>query len=278
MIPKNLASLEWLNNNIDHPHVVIVDCRFVLGRPTNGYQAYLQGHIPGAVYVDLEKDMSAPIGQHGGRHPLPNLQIFAKKLGDIGVDRSKKVVAYDDQGGVMAARLWWLLKYLGHEHVVVLREGYTAWKEKGYPTTSEIKQKAPTSFEANVQQHLLATMEEVREKLEEQDVMLIDSRSKERYLGQQETIDPVAGHIPGAVLEFWQDSLTAEGTWKTTTEQKERLRSYVEQQDKELIIYCGSGVTACANFVAFQEAGLQPKLYLGSWSDWISYPENKLAK
>jgi thiosulfate/3-mercaptopyruvate sulfurtransferase len=276
MIPKNVASVEWLSKNLNHPNLVLIDCRYVLGSPGKGNESYQEEHIPGALYFDLEKDLSGPKEKHGGRHPLPNLDLFVQKLGEAGIDASKKVVAYDDQGGMAASRLWWMLKYLGHEEVVILGEGFTSWKEKGLPTTNEVGKNQATQFNANIQPDMLVEVEEVKRKLSDDHVILIDARAAERYSGQVEDIDPKAGHIPMAVNEFWKDGLGADGRWKTSQEQKARLAKYLQQPDKEIIVYCGSGVTACANVIAFDEIGLRPKLYVGSWSDWISYPDNKI--
>jgi thiosulfate/3-mercaptopyruvate sulfurtransferase len=280
MIPKNLATLEWLPNNLSHPNIVIIDCRFELGagNSSKGREDYHAEHIPGALYFDLEKDLSGPKQKHGGRHPLPDLHLFTEKLSQAGIDESKKVVAYDDQGGTMAARLWWMLKYLGHDQVVILREGFSAWKAKGLPTSNDVVQPEPASFKVNIQPEMLIGVEDVKRKISDDKVVLIDARAQERYLGLQEDIDPVAGHIPGAKNEFWKEALGTDGAWITTEEQQVRLASYLKQQDKEVILYCGSGVTACANAVAFNEVGLKPKLYMGSWSDWVSYPENKIGK
>jgi thiosulfate/3-mercaptopyruvate sulfurtransferase len=278
IIPKNLASLEWLSNNLNHPHLVIIDCQFELGNSEKGKEAYQAEHIPGAIHFDLKKDLSGPKQQHGGRHPLPDLELFAEKLSQAGVDATKKVVAYDDQGGMMAARLWWMLKYLGHDQVVILREGFSTWQAKGYPITSDVVQPQVASFKVNLQPGMLMGVEDVQRTINDEDTILIDARAKERYLGLQEDVDPAAGHIPGARNEFWKDSLGSDGSWKTTDEQKKRLATYLNKQDKEVILYCGSGVTACANAIAFDEVGLKPKLYVGSWSDWVSYPENKIGK
>lgn len=276
MRPKNIASIDWLSKNVTHPNMVLVDCRFELGKPEKGHESYQEEHIPGALYFDLEKDLSGPKEKHGGRHPLPNLELFAQKLGEAGINASKKVVAYDDQGGMVASRLWWMLKYLGHEEVVILREGFSSWKERGFPTTNEIKKNKATQFESHIQPDMLVGVEDVKGQLTDDNVILIDARAKERYLGLVEDLDPKAGHIPNAVNEFWKEGLGPDGGWKTPQEQKVRLAHYLQRSEKEIIIYCGSGVTACANVIAFDEVGLRPKLYIGSWSDWISYPDNKV--
>jgi thiosulfate/3-mercaptopyruvate sulfurtransferase len=277
MRSNNLATADWLHQNLNHPHLVIVDCRFELGNVSKGIEEYQKEHIVGAVHLDLERDLSGLKQKHGGRHPLPDLTLFLEKLGQCGIDGSKKVVAYDDQGGVMAARLWWMLRYLGHKEVVVLREGFSGWKEKGYPTSNEVPEKLNRTFSPTIQTKMLVEMEEVKNKLADKQTILIDSRAEERYQGIVEDIDPKAGHIPSALNEFWKESLQPDGQWKSIEEQRTRLSAYLQQKDKEIILYCGSGVTACANILAFEEVGLHPRLYLGSWSDWISYPENKIA-
>ncbi|MBU9711774.1 sulfurtransferase [Evansella tamaricis] len=277
MVHKNTISSEWLNNHLNDSNLIIVDCRFQLGQPTKGYKAFQEEHLPRAIYLDLEKDLSSPISQHGGRHPLPTVEKMVKTFSKAGIDQSKKVVIYDDQGGAMAARLWWMLKYLGHEQVFVLEEGFSHWKANGYPTSSQFSPTPETVFIPSVRKEMLVSMEEVRSKINDPDTLLIDSRSKERYTGEQEPIDPVAGHIPGAVLEDWQNRLSVNGTWKTKPLQRDSLQKYIDSE-KDIIIYCGSGVTACANVLAFDEVGLKPRLYAGSWSDWITYQDNPIAR
>ncbi|WP_372008916.1 sulfurtransferase [Paenibacillus chitinolyticus] len=273
---RNIVSLEWLYEHLQDPDLLIADCRFALGEPWSGRQDYSIDHIPGAFYVDLEEDMSGEKREHGGRHPLPDLGAFSMRASAIGVDASKTVVAYDDQGGAMAARLWWMLRFLGHERVYVLDRGYSQWKAAGYPVTAEAPQASPATFSPKVQRHMLASMDEVKAKLGEKGTVLIDSREGVRYRGEQEAIDPVAGHIPGARNRFWKDALDAEGSWRSAEEQKERFRGL--ENAEELIVYCGSGVTACPNVLALEEAGIPGvKLYAGSWSDWVSYEENPIA-
>lgn len=275
---KNIVSLDWLKEHLHDPDLVIADCRFVLGQPQAGQELYEMDHIPGAVYFHLDQDLSGPLQEHGGRHPLPSVEELIKTLGAKGINESKKVVAYDSQGGAMAARLWFLLKYVGHSQVYVLDQGYEKWKKAGCPVSTEIPSITPLTFQPQVQEHMLYTMEEVKQRLNSPSTILIDSRSADRYRGENETLDPKGGHIPGAKNEFWMESLQEDGSWKSKEEQEERLKEYLQAAaEKELVVYCGSGVTACANLIAFDEIGLKPKLYLGSWSDWISYRENPVA-
>ncbi len=271
-----VKTVDWLKERLTDPDIVIADCRFVLGDPEAGRREYERGHIPGAVYFDLERDLSGEKGAHGGRHPLPDLAELAQKLGRAGIDAAKTVVAYDDQGGAMASRFWWLLQYAGHKACYVLNGGFTLWKSSGYPVTAEIPQPLPRTFVPRVQTEMLASMEDVKTRLHDSGTILIDSREKARYLGEVEPIDPVAGHIPGAKNYDWKDGLNERGEWKPAAEQANRFRHL--DASKQIIVYCGSGVTACPNFIALKEAGFRHvKLYAGSWSDWISHEGNLIA-
>lgn len=273
---NNIVSPKWLLARMYEPDIVIVDCRFLMGQPDAGRELYEVSHIPGAVYLDLEKDLSAPVDEHGGRHPLPDIFDLTVTLSRVGIGNETRVVAYDDQGGAMASRLWWLLKYLGHEQVVVLDEGYTAWEKAGFPVSSEQRVLIPSKFLANVQHTMLVEMDEVKELLGDERVTLIDSREAPRYRGEVEPLDKVAGHIPGAINRFWKDGLAESGAWKDDVGQGERFDDL--NRDGQFIVYCGSGVTATPNVIALQEAGFNKvRLYAGSWSDWISYSENPVA-
>ena len=273
---RHIVSPDWLRERLEDPDLIIADCRFALGQPDAGRQAYENGHIQGAVYMDLERDLSAPITEHGGRHPLPDPQALVDSLGRKGVDASKTVVAYDDQGGAMASRLWWVLRYLGHERVYVLDGGYTYWKASGYPVTQDRTEVRAVTFEPRVQSEMLLSMEEVRARLGKPGTVIVDSREPRRYQGLEEPIDPVAGHIPGAINRFWKDALGEQGRWKPAEGQRQRFADL--NPDEEIVVYCGSGVTACPNVLALSEAGFRKvKLYGGSWSDWISYKDNPVA-
>jgi thiosulfate/3-mercaptopyruvate sulfurtransferase len=271
-----IVDFAWLREHLNDPSVVIADCRFILGQPDAGRTAYEAGHIPGAVYFDLERDLSGPIGRHGGRHPLPDIASFAQALGQAGIDSSKTVVVYDDQGGAMASRLWWMLRYAGHDNVKLLDGGYGSWQAAGHPVSTEAPQVHQTVFEAAPQPDMLLSTEDVKSRLGKAGTTLIDSREPRRYLGLEEPIDPVAGHIPGAVNYFWKQSLDESGRWKRAEGQQERFAGL--KRDEEVVVYCGSGVTACPNVLALTEAGFTDvKLYGGSWSDWISYSDNPIA-
>lgn len=274
---NRIVNMDWIRDHLHKPNVVIADCRFILGQPEAGQQAYEREHIPTTSYFDLEKDLSAPIVQHGGRHPLPVISKFVQVLEAAGIDNSTHVIAYDDQDGSMAARLWWLLTYLGHQNVSVMDGNYSDWKKAGYPITNEHYQPKPATFVPNVQSQMVVSMEEVKQKLTQTDTVIIDSREEKRYLGEFEPLDPVAGHIPNAIHSFWKEVKDEKGKYKSP----DQLRNHFDSlpPTDEIIVYCGSGVTATPNVLALQEAGASNvKLYIGSWSDWISYPENPVAK
>lgn len=274
---KTIVSMNWLLARLYEPDLVIVDCRFQLADPDAGRKAYEESYIPRAVYLDLERDLSAPVREHGGRHPLPDIMTLAKRLGQLGIGNDTRVIAYDDQGGAMAARLCWLLKYMGHEQAYVMEQGFTAWEKAGYPVTSDQPPiQIPSHFEPTIQKDMLASIEEVQKASHQKTAVLIDSREPVRFAGIEEPIDNKAGHIPGAINRFWKHNLQADGRWLTVDELKQRFTDL--PQDRDIIVYCGSGVTACPNVLALQEAGFRSvKLYAGSWSDWISYPENPIA-
>ncbi|GGE50196.1 thiosulfate sulfurtransferase [Pullulanibacillus camelliae] len=268
---EEIISLNWLHEHLQDQDIVIVDCRFNLADPQEGWKAYLSGHIPGAVFFDLEKDLSGQVLEHGGRHPLPDVEELALKLGRAGIDATKTVIAYDDQGGQYAPRFWWLLRYLGHEQVAVLDEGYSAWCAQGLSTSSELPSPLKTTFVATPHDEMLEQVEAI----EQGEVgLLIDSRAPDRYRGENETIDPKAGHIPGALNRFWMDNLRNQ-KWLSSNELRERFADL--QAAASITVYCGSGVTACANVLAMTRAGLtNVKLYPGSWSDWISYNDHAI--
>jgi thiosulfate/3-mercaptopyruvate sulfurtransferase len=275
-IVKYVVEKEWLKENLDDSNIRIVDCRFTLSDPEKGKNEYLEGHLPGAVYFDLEKDLSGPVQVHGGRHPMPDIEVLCRKLEKAGIDQTKTIIAYDNGESAFAARFWWLLQYLGHEKVYVLNGGYKQWSKAGYPVSTEIPSYEMAKFNPQPKHELMASMEEVRDAVfgKRDDILLIDSREEKRFLGIEEPIDKKAGHIPGAINKPWLKGLN-NGIFNSLEEQKQRFSDV--NPAKQIIVYCGSGVTACPNFLALKEAGFQNvKLYVGSFSDWISYDENKI--
>lgn len=275
-----LVSKKWLLARMYEPNMVIVDCRFQLGAPEAGKTAYAESHIPGAIYLDLESDLSAPVSEHGGRHPLPDPDTLAKRLSQAGINNDSVVVAYDDQGGLNASRLWLLLRWLGHDQVYVMDEGFSAWQQDGYPVTADQRVVIPSSFQPVVRDELIADVEDVRSAIGNPDVLLVDSREAPRYLGQTEPIDAKAGHVPSAINAFWKNNLDAEGKWTSVDQRRAGLSEVIDALDagREVIVYCGSGVSACPNIVALHSLGYSNvRLYAGSWSDWISYEGNPVA-
>ncbi len=273
---KHIRTMGWLAEHLNDSDLTVVDCRFIMGQPDAGRSAYEESHIPGAIYMDLEQDMSGEVREHGGRHPLPDLGVFALYIGQIGISNQTTVVAYDDQGGAMASRLWWMLSFIGHQRVYVLESGFSAWKANGYPVDAEAVVKEARHFSPRVNTARMISVHELQQRLGQEGLVLVDSREEARYLGEQEPIDRKAGHIPGAVNHFWKGSLDDSGAWKSAEQQTQRFSEI--DRDAELVVYCGSGVTACPNVLALEEAGFEKvRLYLGSWSDWISYEENPVA-
>ncbi|MEC5271183.1 sulfurtransferase [Caldifermentibacillus hisashii] len=273
-----VVNQEWLLEQLANKDVKIVDCRFSLSKPDEGERLYKESHIPGAYYFDLEKQLSAPVSKHGGRHPLPDIEQFRHEIEQAGIDNTKTVVAYDGGEGAFASRFWWLLTYIGHDKVYVLNGGFKSWVEAGYPTTKEVPKPKSANFKVSIRKEMLATYEEVKEIVsnKKKSPILIDSREKARYLGKEEPIDKIPGHIPGAIHKFWAEGLE-NGFFKGSEEQKKR---FAELDQKEpIIVYCGSGVTATPNYIALKMAGYQNvKLYAGSYSDWVSYSDNPVEK
>ncbi|MGJ3250765.1 MAG: sulfurtransferase [Elainellaceae cyanobacterium] len=270
-----IVSASWLAENLDAPQVVIADCRFSLADSNCGYQEYQQGHIPNAHYFHLNHDLSSPVGRHGGRHPLPNIDRLVKKLESAGVRsgddaHSTVVIAYDDSRFAFAARLWWLLRYLGHTQVAVLDGGFRHWQSTGYPVTQESPSPQSGHLDLHIQSDRIVDIHHVKDRKDTERVVLIDSREAARYRGEREPIDPIAGHIPGAVNYPWHEVTDDRGLMRSPHEQQQRWTPL--RQADEIIVYCGSGVTACVNLLSLTCAGIEhAKLYAGSWSDWCSY-------
>jgi thiosulfate/3-mercaptopyruvate sulfurtransferase len=272
-----VVSKQWLLARLFESDLSIIDCRFHLNNPEQGIKEYNDCRIPGAIYLHLNNDLSEKVESHGGRHPLPNLEIFTAKLASLGINPQTRVVIYDNQAGAMASRVWFLMKLVGHEQVFILRESFNNWMQNNYPieeTTPSIR--IPTSYSIGESKVQIASMQEVKDSLTQTDVCIIDSREEIRYKGIEETIDRIAGHIPGAINHFWREGQDESGSWKTAEEQSERFKGLSTEEN--VIVYCGSGVTACPNVVALLMSGFSNvKLYPGSWSDWISYEENPIA-
>lgn len=259
----------------------VVDARSALSDSEAGRNAYAQSHLPRAVYADLNKDLSDLSKRGVGRHPLPDDTVFASKLGEWGIGREHQVVVYDvGDGSMAAARFWWLLKLMGHPRVAVLDGGLAAWREQGLPETGAVPDIQPMpSYPARFDWHRVATVDEVRERLDEDSGWLFDARAAERFRGDVEPIDPVAGHVPSALNRPYAENLQS-GRFKSSEKLREELVPMLAGRDpSDTVLMCGSGVTACHLLLAFEHAGLHgAKIYAGSWSGWISDPSRPIAK
>lgn len=276
---STLLSAEVLKTYLHDPHWVIFDCRFQLDDPEWGRAEYRRSHVPGALYAHLDQDLSAPKGPHTGRHPLPEAETFTRWLGQQGVDRGKQVLAYDQGGGAYAARLWWMLRWLGHDAVAVLDGGWAAWMQAEYPASDAVPEPAPATFEADVRDGLWLTSEQLEAALSDNRVRLVDARGAPRFRGETEPLDSRAGHIPGAVNLPFTGNLAEDGRFKPARELEARFRPVVDESgDRPIVHMCGSGVTACHNLLAMEAAGVQGSLlYPGSWSEWITDPRRPVA-
>jgi thiosulfate/3-mercaptopyruvate sulfurtransferase len=259
-----LISAHELQARLEEPDLVILDCRWYIDEPGGGRNAYENAHIPGARFVDLDTDLSQTVGP--GRHPLPHHDTFAKTCGRLGIDRSVHVVVYDDSGGGIAARMWWMLTNQRHPSVSVLDGGTEAWIAIGGPMAIEVPTVAPASFSTHARSGT-ADRDDVEYRSDR--TVLIDARAAERYRGDEEPVDPVAGHIPGALSMPLTGNLNPDDTFMTPSLLRERFRSAGIDDSRHVISHCGSGVTACHNILAMVVAGMPPpELYVGSWSDW----------
>ncbi|MBM3145730.1 MAG: sulfurtransferase [Chloroflexi bacterium] len=269
-----------LLQHLDDPDWVIADCRFWLDDAEKGRRDYRDAHIPGAVYAHVNDDLSGVVAPGvTGRHPLPPVDDLAAELGGWGIASGVQVVAYDDQGGAMAARLWWLLKWLGHDAAAVLDGGWVRWQREGCPVTADAPAPTARIFEPEPRRELVVSAEDILTRFGDPAYRLIDSRAPERYRGEVEPIDPVAGHIPGAVNYPYERNLDREGNFVSKEFLRGRFHVLLEDIPAERVtFYCGSGVTAAQNILAVVHAGLgMPRLYAGSWSHWITDPERPIT-
>jgi thiosulfate/3-mercaptopyruvate sulfurtransferase len=256
----------------------IVDCRFDLKDEAWGRAQYLESHIPGAVYASLNHDLAGERTGANGRHPVPSIEALAAVFGRLGIDSETQVVAYDQDAGMYASRLWWSLRFVGHRAVALLDGGWAKWVREGRPTRAGEESRAATTFEPAPQADLHAAIADVDARIGRRAALLVDARAPERFEGVSETIDRVAGHIPGAVNHFYKWNLNEDGTFLPAGTLRERYeRLLAGRAPDEAVMYCGSGVTACHNLLAMEHAGLPgTKLYPGSWSEWSSDPSRPI--
>ena len=256
----------------------IFDCRHDLAQPDLGERQYRDAHIPGALFAHLERDLSAAKSGKNGRHPLPDPAAFGAWLGRQGAGERDQVVCYDAANGAMAARLWWMLRWVGHEAVAVLDGGFARWMAEGRPVSAEMPQPRPSQFPVRLRADMAVSVDAVAKSLRSR--TLLDARAPARYRGEQEPIDPVAGRIPGALNRFNMDNVRGDGRFKPADELKADFQRVLgARAPGDVVNYCGSGVAACHNLLAMEVAGLPGgKLYAGSWSEWIADPARPREK
>ena len=276
---RTLIQVDELKQHLDDASFVIFDCRHDLMQPDAGAQAYAQAHIPGARFAHSDTDLSGPKTGKTGRHPLPDPAAFSAWLGANGVDGSKQVIAYDHAGGASATRLWWMLRWLGHDAAAVLDGGWEAWVNAGAPTTAEPPVTSATTFPGRPRA-IWVDVDHVLSHLGQPDMLVIDARTPERYRGETEPIDPVAGHIPGAINRLYKDNLGSDGRFRSAEELRAVFTALLQGRTPEQVVHqCGSGVSACHNILAMEVAGLSgSRLYPGSWSEWCADPRRPVAR
>lgn len=272
---KNFVDYKWLMENMDKDNLIILDARAGLKDPEEGLNAYKKGHIKGAQFVSLEEIMTGKVSTYGGRHPLPDLKEFTDHMMNLGVDDDSIVIIYDDGNIAMAGRLWWLLKYIGKEDVFILEGGISKWMDNnGEITTKVPKINRSNSLSLNINKRMNVDMEYVKNATNSSTIAIVDARAYERYIGEVEPLDKIAGHIPKALNYPWMD-LVKDGEIISLERLRDKFKSLNEYD--EVIVHCGSGITGTVNYILMDEIGLSPRLYSGGYSDWISYEDNPVV-
>lgn len=275
-----LVSTAELAAHVNDPNWVIFDCRHDLGDPAKGAEVYAAGHISGACFAGVDRDLSGVKTGANGRHPLPDPAEFANFLASCGVTSESQIVAYDDVGGQYAARLWWMTRWIGHPYAALLDGGWSKWNREALPVSTEIPVAARGELPVELHPEFLATVAEVAQLVESGEGQILDARAPERYRGEVEPLDPVAGHIPGAVNYFFKRSLRDDLTFMPRAEIRREFESALGGQSSEAVVHqCGSGITACVNLLAMELADLSgSKLYGGSWSEWVADSNRPVAR
>ena len=281
MVDKHILLVaQVLRERLDDPNWVVADCRSELSDREFGRRSYIENHIPGAVFLDLDKDLAGPVGPETGRHPLPSVESIVATLSAVGIDKSSNVVVYDQGHGAIAARAWWILRWLGHESVYVLDGGFSRWQQLGFPLEAGEIIRAPTQYHESPGVTRVLTTAELEANLDKlPEHKLLDARDQQRFLGQLEPIDPVAGHVPGAINLPFSEFVREDGTWLPLEERAALLKNALgPDKNVDWSVMCGSGVTACHLAITGIEAGYsEPRLYVGSWSEWIRDPDRPIA-
>jgi thiosulfate/3-mercaptopyruvate sulfurtransferase len=272
-----LVAAKTLREHLDDPHWVIVDCRHALADFALGRKLYEEAHVPGAFFAEIENDLSGEKTGRNGRHPLPNPETFAALLRSLGVNGDTQVIAYDAGADMFAARLWFLCKWIGHDAVAVLDGGITAWSAAGYPTTRDVPARPGTgTIGVHLQPQLVVDTAFVASHLHDPNARIVDARASDRFAGQNETVDPVAGHIPGAGNRWFKDNYREDFTMRPAEELRAAFGAF--GGPTSIVNQCGSGVSGAANMLAMEHAGLHgSRLYAGSWSEWIADPAHPIA-
>lgn len=276
---STLMSTAELAERLDDA-VVVIDCRFKLDDTSWGEREYERSHIAGASYAHLDRDLSGPKSGSNGRHPLPDPRTLAATFGRFGITRGAQVVAYDQDNGMFASRLWWMLRWLGHDAVAVLDGGFAKWTREGRPTRTGVEPRAAATFTAALRDDMRVDAATVAARAGSPGAVLLDARAPQRFRGEVEPLDKVAGHIPGASNVFFEDNLNDRGVFRSPEELRTRLSGAIGgAAPRDVVCYCGSGVTACHNLLALEHAGLTgAKLYAGSWSEWCSDSSRPVEK
>lgn len=276
---QTLVSPTVLAQHLQDPSWVVIDCRFDLANPARGEELYREGHIPGARYAHLDRHLSGTKKGTNGRHPLPTREEVTRSFSELGIGSQAQVVAYDADSGMYAARLWWMLRWMGHTGVAVLDGGLARWQRDGHAIKGGVTPPAPAVFRGIPRESLRLTVEDVAAGLGDPSRLLVDARANERYQGVNEKLDAVGGHIPGAANHFFQKNLTADKTFKSPEQLRADWEPVLKDHDpKDVVVYCGSGVTACHNLLALEHAGLHgARIFPGSWSEWSADPTRPVA-
>jgi len=274
-----LVTTAELFDHLEDPGWIVFDCRHELTNPEAGPREYAKSHIPGARFLHVDEDLSAPLTGANGRHPLPDPDVFARKLGAAGVDRAKQVVAYDAHGANYAARLWWMLRWLGHDAVAVLDGGWGKWLREDRPESSVVPTPTPARFEPASRPSSSVDTRFLLAHLRDPSVLVVDARTADRYRGETEPFDPVAGHIPGSISLPFKENLAQGGVFKPAEALRAQWRAAIGNATPASVVHtCGSGVSACQNLLAMEIAGLSgSRLYAGSWSEWCADPARPVA-